>query len=105
MKELKVSKNSKIIVNDDESLTLIGTKAHNLYFKTMNGLRYDNEELTQEELAKLTDKKVIEILNSDFINDMDKMDDFLALTKKEFLSEYSYLTEQEYDNTEKSMTS
>lgn len=36
---------------------------------------------------------------ANFINDMDKMDDFLALTKSEFLSCYSYLTEEEYDNT------
>lgn len=36
-----------------------------------------------------------------FINDMDKMQDFLALTKEEFLQFYSYLTEEEYDNTNK----
>lgn len=36
-----------------------------------------------------------------FLNDMDKMQDFLALTKEEFLQFYSYLTEEEYDITNK----
>ena len=62
MKTLKISKNSKIIVNDDGLLTLIGTGAHKLYFKTMNELRFNNEELTQEELSELTNKKLIETL-------------------------------------------
>lgn len=34
-----------------------------------------------------------------FINDEEKMSDFFYLSKKEFLSSYSYLTEEEYDNT------
>lgn len=34
-----------------------------------------------------------------FLNDMEKMQDFLALTKEEFLQSYSYLTEKEYDET------
>ena len=62
MKEFKISKNSKIIVNEDGLLTLIGAGAHKLYFKTMNELRFDNEELTQEELSELTNKKVVEAL-------------------------------------------
>ncbi|MBR5304874.1 MAG: hypothetical protein IKU37_08640 [Candidatus Gastranaerophilales bacterium] len=62
MKTLKINRNSKIIVNEDGKLTLIGASAHNLYFKTMNELRFDNEELTQEELSELTNKKIIETL-------------------------------------------
>lgn len=34
-----------------------------------------------------------------FINDRDKMQDFLALTKEKFLEFYSYLTEYEYELT------
>lgn len=34
-----------------------------------------------------------------FIHDEEKMSDFFYLSKKEFLSSYSYLTEEEYDNT------
>lgn len=34
-----------------------------------------------------------------FIDDRDKMQDFLALTKEEFLEFYSYLTEDEYELT------
>jgi hypothetical protein len=34
-----------------------------------------------------------------FLNDREKMQDFLALTKLEFLKSYSYITEEEYDTT------
>lgn len=34
-----------------------------------------------------------------FISDKEKMNDFFKLTKEEFLFSYSYLTEEEYDNT------
>ena len=35
----------------------------------------------------------------DFYDDAEKMADFRMLSKEEFLKSYSYLTEQEYDNT------
>ncbi len=34
-----------------------------------------------------------------FIEDMEKMKDFLKLSKEEFLKSYSYLYEEEYDAT------
>lgn len=37
--------------------------------------------------------------NGNFINDEEKMNDFFELSKSEFLESYSYLTEEEYDNT------
>lgn len=37
---------------------------------------------------------------SNFINDEEKMNDFFDNTKEDFLKLYSYLTEQEYNNTE-----
>ena len=37
--------------------------------------------------------------SGNFINDKEKMRDFKILSKEEFLSSYSYLTEAEYDNT------
>lgn len=42
-----------------------------------------------------------EFKNTDFLNDEEKMRDFICLTKEEFLASYSYLTEDEYDNTYK----
>lgn len=39
--------------------------------------------------------------NDDFIEDEEKMYNFVRLTKEEFLLSYSYLTEEEYDNTMK----
>jgi len=35
----------------------------------------------------------------DFYDDAEKMADFRKISKEEFLKSYSYLTEQEYDNT------
>ena len=35
----------------------------------------------------------------DFFNDQEKMRDMAKLSKEEFLRSYSYLTEEEYDNT------
>ena len=39
--------------------------------------------------------------DSDFIDDEEKMYDFVRLTKEEFLLSYSYLTEDEYNNTKR----
>ena len=36
-----------------------------------------------------------------FISDYEKMVDFFAITKKEFLESYSYITEKEYEETKK----
>ena len=44
------------------------------------------------------DKKC-DFTNEDFLTDEDKMRDFCILNKEEFLFSYSYLTEEEYDNT------
>ena len=45
--------------------------------------------------------KQLEIISKDvdFIDDKEKMYDFYILSKVEFLKSYSYLTEREYDNT------
>lgn len=40
-----------------------------------------------------------EFVSGNFIEDDEKMFDFKLLTKDEFLSSYSYLTEEEYNNT------
>ena len=39
--------------------------------------------------------------DGNFLDDEEKMKDFYELTKEEFLASYSYLTEEEYDNTAK----
>ena len=46
-------------------------------------------------------KKKYDFTDGDFLTDEDKMIDFCNLNKAEFLSFYSYLTEEEYDNTVK----
>jgi len=40
-------------------------------------------------------------IKDNFSDDAEKMADFEILTKKEFLTSYSYLTEQEYNNTKR----
>ena len=42
-------------------------------------------------------------MNKTFIDDSEKMKDFIKLTKKEFLESYSYLTAEEYDETVKTL--
>ena len=42
---------------------------------------------------------MIDLKDSNFIDDVEKMKDFNILSKKEFLQSYSYITETEYDNT------
>lgn len=44
------------------------------------------------------------IKTANFIDDKEKMADFLVLSKTEFLTSYSYLTEEEYNNTKKIIT-
>lgn len=36
---------------------------------------------------------------NNFIDDQEKIEDILLLNKNEFLQSYSYLTEEEYNNT------
>lgn len=38
-------------------------------------------------------------MENDFINDEEKMIDFVNLSKEDFLLSYSYLTESDYDET------
>jgi hypothetical protein len=46
-------------------------------------------------------KRRTKMNKTNFLDDDEKMADFKILTKEEFLTSYSYLTEQEYDNTKK----
>lgn len=39
--------------------------------------------------------------NENFIHDHEKMVDFLGLSKEEFMKSYSYLTDDEYENTKR----
>ena len=43
----------------------------------------------------------LSLSQSNFLDDDEKMADFKILTKEEFLTSYSYLTEEEYDNTKR----
>jgi len=45
-----------------------------------------------------------EFKKANFISDAEKMRDFKELSKEEFLQSYSYLTEEEYDNTKEIYT-
>lgn len=47
--------------------------------------------------------EIIETASQSFIADAEKMNDFKNLTKEEFLLSYSYLSEKEYDATQKYM--
>lgn len=38
-------------------------------------------------------------MNNNFIDDIEKINDLLILSKNDFLSSYSYISELEYNNT------
>lgn len=71
------------------------------------GWGYFNVPISEEDqntiLAKFNEyaatHEIEDFSHNDFINDAEKMRDFPVLSKEEFLSSYSYLTEAEYDNT------
>ena len=87
--------------------------------KTIEACKQRQEELRQEKEKKLEEKQKYENNVNDiagslgltenrstakekklsFTDDIDKMRDFDSLSKEEFLSSYSYLTEEEYDAT------
>jgi len=50
-------------------------------------------------MTTINNENTLTLSQSNFLDDDEKMADFEILTKKEFLTSYSYLTEQEYDNT------
>lgn len=57
-------------------------------------------DIVSEELLKqLFDEEDTKEFNQSFAGDAEKMIDFNALTKEEFLQSYSYLTEAEYEAT------
>ena len=56
-----------------------------------------NLEYAKKEFENLLIKK------SNFLDDKEKMRDFKELSKEEFLKSYSYLTEEEYENTKKAI--
>ena len=70
-------------------------------------LDYDNNEIVLDvgdNTYRLHITKDINVINqSSFIDDEEKMIDFNTLTKEQFLNSYSYITEQEYDNTLKQL--
>ena len=59
--------------------------------------------LTGWEPSDVVEVGTNEYADANFINDKEKMRDFKELSKEEFLSSYSYLTKQEYDNTAREM--
>ncbi len=62
-------------------------------------LNISSEKLYEEMNQFMTDMATVS-----FISDAEKMADFKRLSKREFLSSYSYLTEGEYDATLKYLT-
>lgn len=61
---------------------------------------FENDIFNEEEMNEI--KKAYfkeEFYKPNFIDDKEKMADFLIQTKKDFLDSYSYLTEEEYNNT------
>ena len=62
------------------------------------------DETLWDQKARVISFTTIKNVNqSNFIDDEEKMIDFNTITKEQFLNSYSYITEQEYDNTLKQL--
>lgn len=63
------------------------------------GKAIEEEQPTVSEELENSEEKSAPVFEGSFINDEEKMRDFDELSKEEFLSSYSYLTEAEYEAT------
>jgi len=63
--------------------------------------KYDSYGVTDPELRESVASRLHDewMKLGNFADDEEKMRDFRELTKEQFLESYSYLTEEEYDNT------
>ncbi len=95
----------QILELDSQKIKSIKFELGNLRHELEGAIEFDSDLVPkiekrmrdlQIELNKLLKK---DFKNNNFIDDEEKMKDFHNLTKEEFLQSYSYLTEQEYDNT------
>lgn len=59
----------------------------------------EEQPTVSEELENSEEEKSAPVFEGSFVNDEEKMRDFDELSKEEFLSSYSYLTEAEYEAT------
>lgn len=61
----------------------------------------DGELIKQQSLEDMVEiyDITLEEVKPNFINDEEKMFDFHRITKEDFLNSYSYLTEEEYEET------
>ena len=55
----------------------------------------------KKEILDQFEKHIEDIKNTNFLDDEEKMKDFKAMSKEDFLKSYSYITPEEYDNTAK----
>jgi len=98
----KLTLNSKgfmELTEDVEALVEKYTGVCNSGFMKCDDIRGNLMDLIHD----IVNKKESELMTNykDFTDDKEKMKDFKLLTKAEFLSSYSYLTEEEYDLTKK----
>ena len=68
------------------------------FLETDITIRYAGKETTVKG-KDFKGEEMDDYLNANFIDDAEKMNDFEALTRDEFLESYSYLTDMEYYNT------
>lgn len=63
--------------------------------------RYKGAPIKGANQREFINKLSFAIYGKDFLDDKEKMKDFYLLSKEEFLSSYSYMTEEEYNATQK----
>ena len=85
---------------DNNSMTLNQAKQKVLDMNNETLENFVNERKENDsELSNFARNELADRKSLNFSDDAEKMSDFKKLSKEEFLKSYSYLTEQEYDNT------
>lgn len=99
-------KKFEVTITRTGSIVIEAETADEAFDKVLEMSNHDVEiwgNLTGWEPSDVEEVGTNEYADANFINDKEKMRDFKELSKKDFLLSYSYLTEQEYDNTAKEM--
>lgn len=81
----------------DVYIAIIRNNNSELIQSTLDNLYEDNAE--DLELINRLNKFVSIEINENFLDDKEKMYDFVRLTKEDFLASYGYLTEKAYNDT------
>ena len=98
---MRLSRAIELVLNEAESSALGDYSENENSREVMKALKILRKFLNWEgqDIQLWEEEWNPEISHTDFCNDEEKMKDFEKLSKDDFLSSYSYITEEEYNLT------